>query len=68
VLNFFLDPCRIKIIILYFLFVTNFESPKTNLPLKSYANCKLCTFQTLILETLWMVDLCPDISMKFESL
>jgi hypothetical protein len=41
--------CGIKIIILlFFLFITNFESQKTDLPIKSYANCKLCTFKTLI--------------------
>jgi hypothetical protein len=68
VLRFFLEPCGITIIILfYFLFVTNFESPKIDLPIKRYVNCKLCTFQTLNLEYVWMANLCPDISLNFES-
>jgi hypothetical protein len=68
VLKYFLDPCGITIIILlYFVFITNFESPKTDLSIKSYANCKLCTFQTLNLEYVWMVDLCPDVSLELGT-
>jgi hypothetical protein len=48
VLKYFLEPRGITIILLlYFLFITKFESPKTDLPIKNYANCKLRTFQTL---------------------
>jgi hypothetical protein len=66
VLNFFGAMWDKIIILLYFLFITNFESPKIDLPIKSYANCKLRTFQTLNLEYVWMVDLCPDIYLNFE--
>jgi hypothetical protein len=33
-----LEPCEKIIILLFFLFFTNFESPKIDLSIKSYAN------------------------------
>ena len=66
VFGYFLQPCRVKIIILmFFLFIKNFESPKTYLPIKSYANCKLHTFQTLNLESLLLYDVPSNVFMKF---
>jgi hypothetical protein len=68
VITSILEPCGITIIIiLYFIFIRNFESPKTDLPIKSYAKCKLHTFQTLNLEFVLLVDLPFDVFMKFWS-
>jgi hypothetical protein len=48
------------------MFIKNFESPKTNLPIKMYTNCKLHTFQTLNLEYVCMDEIFPDVSMDLE--
>jgi len=69
VITYVLDPFGIPIIILlYFIFIKKIESPKTNLPIKIYANCKLCTFQTLNLEFVLLTNLPSDEFMKFLSL
>jgi hypothetical protein len=60
-----LDPCEKIIILLVFLFIKNFESPKTYIPIKSYANCKLHTFQTLNLESVLLANLLSNVFLNF---
>jgi len=69
VLKYFWEPCGIIIIIiLYSIFITNFESPETYLPVKIYANYRLCTFQTLNLESVLLANLPYDVILKFQPL
>jgi hypothetical protein len=69
VLSPFWDPyILIIIILLYSIFITNFESLETDLPKEHYANCKLCTFQNLNLESILLADLPSSVSLKFRPL